>query len=521
MGINFETYIYFRCRLTVRFRIAIILVFVLIWSSSCEEDKEIKPFYENRFSISEFLQENQDEFNLFYQLLKQGDLERTLTAYNPSGNDYTLFLPTNEAIEKFIEENDQYQDFSDLLSDTAFVHVLVRYHVINSALERNDFPFGSLSDTTLSGDLLIMGFSGNIDSLIYLVNNQAKVFQTNIIATNGYIHLIDNMLLPVFLTTYEWLQQNEAYSIFTDALDITGLGDTFKFQDEKRWNTLLVETNEAFQRSGIHSIDDLILYLSPDRTDYSVSNNDLYQFLSYHILEGKYYLNDFEGINTNYNTYASSTVSINGSGLEIKINQGFKEFEIGSEIIDYIRIDYDISNASSINGAIHSLEDMMEFYLPGQISRTFQFLEEPIILEASKDPDTYVFNQLDNFEFLIWEGIEEITYIKSSSSNGANENDYVEFEGDFSIVYELPEVLPGSYNLQIRARGGSSENATIQVFIDDKEQIGTNIDLNTGNGFQTFDVGMINFVQYEKHYIRIENLIPGMFAWDYIRLIPE
>jgi len=496
-------------------------VAVILICFSCEEDKDIRPFYEDRISITEYISAKQDTFELFSQLLKVGKLEKTLTAYNPAGNDYTLFLPTNEAIESYIEGSDQYAEFSDLISDSAFVYLLVRYHVVNSAMERNDFPFGSLSDTTLSGNLLTMGFKGNIDSLIYLVNNHASVIQTNISATNGYIHLIDEMLIPVVYSTYEWLQQNDEYSIFREALEITGLKDTFNYIEERYINTMLVERNETFFKNDILTVTDLKTRISPDRNDYTSASNDLYQFVAYHILEGKYYLNDFEGTNTNYNTYASSTVSLNGIGIEIRINQGFGEFIIGADTIDYIGIDYDNSNISTVNGVVHTIQDLMEFYLPGQVQRTFQFLEEPVIIEASKNPDTYIFRHQEQFDVLTWEGIEEITYIKSATSNGASNNDYLEFDGEFTIVYEVPEVLPGAYKLQIRAQSGSTGNATIQIYIDDKDQIGTNIDLSSGNGFQTYDVGLINFVQYEKHEIRIGNLIPGLFVWDYIKFIPQ
>lgn len=488
--------------------------------TSCVEEIDTRPFYEERYSISEYVRLNDDRFHYFQQLLKVGRLERTLTAYNPNGNDYTLFLPTDEAIDKFIDDNGKYPSFDELLADSAYVSYLVRYHVVNAAIGKNDFPFGSFSDTTISGDILTMGFIGNIDSLVYVLNNHASVTQSNIVTTNGLIHVIDEVIVPAVNNSYEWLKLHPDYSIFRLALEITGLKDTFSYEGKPMLSTLLVESDLAFHKSQIFSIDDLISQISPDREDYTALSNDLYQYVAYHILNGKYYLNDFEGTNTNYNTYASSTVAVNGIGLDIKINQGIGLFYTGKDTIDYIRIDYDNSNVSTSSGAIHIIENVMEYYIPGQIQRTFQFLEEPIIIEASKNPNEYIFTRTEDFDVLHWEGIEQIKYVASASANGANRNDYIEFDGDFTVSYKIPEILPGVYTLQIAVKTGVSGNATIRVYVDD-DQIGINIDLTTGTGFQLINVGLVNFVRYEKHVVRIENLVPGVFTWDYIRFQPK
>ena len=46
-------------------------------------------------------------------LLKEGKLFGTLYAYNPYGEDYTLFLPTDKAIDEFIQQNQDYENFEE------------------------------------------------------------------------------------------------------------------------------------------------------------------------------------------------------------------------------------------------------------------------------------------------------------------------------------------------------------------------------------------------------------------------
>ena len=284
--------------------IGLLWLILLLLSSSCKQELTIKPFYEGIYegrneSISEYVL-SKDDFSMFGELLIEGSLDQTLTAYNPHGNDYTLFLPTNEAIESYINSLDKYASFQDLLDDHEFVNILVRYHVVNRAIQKNDFPYGALADTTLSGDQLTVGFIGGLDSVILRVNNEASIIQHDIELINGYIHVIDHVLSPVIRSSYEWLSDHEEYSIFTEALEATGLRDTFIIEDDINGikytsNTLLIESNEVYNKYGISTLDDLKEKYGEGDQNYTSNTNGLYQFIAYHILEGKQFLNNFEG----------------------------------------------------------------------------------------------------------------------------------------------------------------------------------------------------------------------------------
>jgi uncharacterized surface protein with fasciclin (FAS1) repeats len=223
---------------------------------SCRDEYIDKPFFEiNYTTISEFV-DSEDLFSLFKTLIMEGGLHSSLSAYNPYGSGYTLFLPTNSAVNQFIEESDKYSNFQDLLNDIEFVKILVRYHVANIAMNANDFPFGALPDTTLSGDLLTIMYTGDIGSLVQEVNNDARIIYPNIFLTNGYIHIIDKVLEPVTNNSFEWLKNNADFSIFTKALEITKLCDTFNISSATSISssTLLVETDDSIpaKRDFLH-----------------------------------------------------------------------------------------------------------------------------------------------------------------------------------------------------------------------------------------------------------------------------
>jgi hypothetical protein len=96
-------------------------------------------------------------------------------------------------------------------------------------------------------------------------------------------------------------------------------------------------------------------------------------------------------------------------------------------------------------------------------------------------------------------------------------------DGDFTISYTIPKVVQGIYTVYLGADAFSPLNALVEVFIDGKK-LGGLIDLATGgsssNPFAKIELGTINFLKYEQHVVEIQSLIPGRFAWDYIRFEP-
>mgnify|MGYP006275520111 FL=1 len=349
------------------------------------------------------------------------------------------------------------------------------------------------------------------------------------------MHVIDEVLTPVVYNSYQWLAEQPEYSIFTKALEITGLQDTFDatgmVDGKLRYPaiTLMVESNEIFSKNGINSIEDLKKEYSPGSQQYTEYTNGLYQFVAYHIMEGREFLNDFEGIESNFNTYASAPISIDGRGIDIKINEGVEDFDTlvsqnDTTIIDFVKIHYDISNVLTKNGAIHFIDQVMELYRPSLVERRFQFYEEPMISQASENPNEYIFDDVDEFSVLTWSGVEELTYVKASSGLAQIwNNDYIEVDGNFTITYEIPKILPGKYLFQIRTNEDDRENATIQIFLDGKK-IGRNIDLSSNpipwSSVWYFDVSQVNFQNYEGHTLTIKALIEGKLTWDGVRFMP-
>ena len=210
------------------------------------------------FTMFDYLVENEEAFSSFLRILESGGLDRTLSAYNPNGEDYTLFLPTNEAIDQFIQGSSRYGSLDDLLADRTYTAAISRFHVINRAFKTDEFPFGAFSEPTLSHNYLTVQVVVETDTAYYLINNQAPVIQSNIEVSNGFVHVVGEMLVPITFTTYEWVQAHPDYSIFAAAIDATGLKDIFSLiANDSLINsnavTLFLEADSIFNRHGISS----------------------------------------------------------------------------------------------------------------------------------------------------------------------------------------------------------------------------------------------------------------------------
>jgi uncharacterized surface protein with fasciclin (FAS1) repeats len=484
-------------------------------------------------TIYDYIIENKADFSEFLAILEKGGLDKTLSSYNPNGIDYTLFLPTNKAVDKFITETKKYASFNDLLKDEAYVKILCRYHVINMSIKTNDFPFGALPELTLSGDQLTVGFIIEKDTSYYKINNQSAIIKPNVEVSNGYVHVIETMLSPVTYTTYGWLSSNPGYSIFKAAIDATGLKDTLNINlktdtRKLRPNTLLIEHDSIYNRRNIKSFQDLATQISPGNTNYKSKSNLLYNYVAYHILEGGLFLDDFEGTYTNYNTYSDIPLNINGLGIDIAINKGKRVFDMiihgtDTTFINSVGVIYDASNLITQSGSIHFIDQIMRQESPVRAIRNYEFWEEPLFSELRREAGNYEIKDHSLLTRLTWSGTD-LFFVKSSDPNEKAWNqDYLYMKGDFRISYIMPKIVQGKYTVFLGANANSQDNALVQIFLDGKK-IGGLIDLTTGgsasNPYVAKNIGTVDFTRFEDHTLEIVSLIPGIFIWDYVRFEP-
>lgn len=343
----------------------IILIILLTVIISCNTDRDEANWVDgDNLTISQYLEKNREEYSKFYRLLVGGKMLNTLYAYNPYGDNYTLFLPTDEAIDNFIARNQDYGNFEELENDTGFIKMLTRYHTLNRKVRTDEFPDGALNDLTLTGDRLVTGFHTIGNNQLIEVNNSATIIKPDIKMTNGYIHVISEVLQRAQISGYDWLQNNNDYSILAQAVKLSGI------KSRLWWNkyTVFAEHDSIYHRNGINNVEDLIERIATPGMPVTNKNNSFYLFAAFHFVGGEFYLNDLYWGNKQYTTLAGKPLIIT-TGQEIKINPGVDIYKIilsgkgDTTAIDYISPIWENCNIITNTGPVHSISDML-FYEP-------------------------------------------------------------------------------------------------------------------------------------------------------------
>ena len=524
-------------------RISIILSLLVVLSipySCTKPDVPEAGFKEQlKFTIYDYLVENKNDYSSFLEILKAGGLDKSLSAYNPGGKTegigYTLFVPDNQAVDDFIKANSsKFTTLADLLNDKVFVEALARYHVLNQGVASNEFPFGTFNQPTLSNDFLNVNFIIETDTTYYMINNQAQVIKANIETSNGYIQVIGAVLTPIVYNSYGWLKNNADYSIFTSALEATGIDKVIdvdmKLEDQTLQPfTMLVESDVVYKMRNINSFEDLAQAISPGRTEYTDSINPLNIFVGYHILVGSHFLNNLADKVSNYNTFADVPMNINGMGMDIIINK-YKETFVSAtnDTTDFVGLYYDESNVNTQSGAIHFIDQVLKPQIPSQADVNFSFWEESLLNDYRKIPGTYLIENHDLLNTVTWSD-SKLTFVKSQdATERAWSQDYLQIEGDFTITYNVPKIIQGKYDVIIHvgadyadARNPNKISAFPLVELSiDGNKLGGIIDLTKGGSatdpYVYYKVGTIDFKNYAGHAIQVKSLIPGKFVWDFI-----
>ena len=514
------------------------LIILILGNYSCEPVPVVAKFKDMReLTITDYIDANKTRFSSFESILQKGKLFGTLSAYNPHGLGYTLFLPDNNAIDKFISESGTYKSLADMLNDSAYIYQFCRYHVLNAAYLTNDFPFGAFPQLTLTQDYLTVSFVAQKDTSYYLINNTSPVTQTNIELSNGYIQVIGSTLKPITFTSYGWLSQHPGYSIFLSAIDITGLKDTININtkslaQQPKATTMLIEHDSVYNKRHIYSLTDLENFISPGNSNYTSTLNPLYNYVAYHILNGSRFLDKLFGFASNYSTYSDVPLNINGLGNDLKINLTKENFDTlvhlgDTTIVNWVGFNYDASNIVTQSGVIHFIDQVLRQQTPSRATQTYEFWEEPLLNLDRLTPGTYLIENHASLTTVAWSGAD-LYYVKKPDIPGVNaqswSNDYMLINGDFRIAYTIPKVIQGKYLVYLQAEAYNSANATVEIYIDGLK-IGQLFDLSSGGSasspFIAMRLGTIEFTTYQAHTVEVRSLIPGRFCWDYVQFIPN
>jgi len=118
-------------------------------------------------------------FNTLAAAVQQAGLVSTLTSNGP----FTVFAPTDEAFAKIPKDK-----LDALLADKAALADVLKYHVIAGKVMAADVKAGEVK--TLEGSSVRITTDNGV------MVDSANVIKTDVMASNGVIHVIDTVLMP-------------------------------------------------------------------------------------------------------------------------------------------------------------------------------------------------------------------------------------------------------------------------------------------------------------------------------------
>jgi uncharacterized surface protein with fasciclin (FAS1) repeats len=222
------------------------------------------------------------------------------------GDKFTVFAPTNDA---FYKHNATVNCL--LFTDTMELPNVLKYHVVKDAIESSDLKNESVP-TLLDGESLKITVSGKS-----VMVNEAMVTTADIAASNGEVHLIDDVLIPSNFdagmcpteSIVGTAQSVKTLSTLVAALTAADLVDLFNTVDLGVVYTVFAPNDDAFAK-----VDDVVkCLLLPENKD------KLVEILEYHVATGytlSSALSDGQSIST-LDMPQNLTVSIKGGSVMI------------------------------------------------------------------------------------------------------------------------------------------------------------------------------------------------------------
>ena len=358
-----------------------LLATVSIALSSCTEEIDQR----NRYTftgetIADYLQNREDIFSSFTYILKRGTVGKNSTgnilSLMSTYGSYTCFAPTNEAIERFLIEQDSIywenlraleageitqKEFFDTgihspnledLTDS-MASEIAKNHLIGKGFLTIDLNEGAFPESNFNDRFMTINWQVDEQENVFpVINNSSKIIVADTEVENGVVQTIDRVLNPSTELLPDLLKSQPEFSIYSEALALTALEDSLRkhfdptydlggkkekalfsdnmvpYPDTKYYkNTLLVLPNKMLEEKfGIKSIEDLIdlankwygkdYYDVVDENDYTSRNNPLNRFISYHIIDRQLQYSSGSGTGG----FVMENYKCNFSGFDSEIN---------------------------------------------------------------------------------------------------------------------------------------------------------------------------------------------------------
>lgn len=310
-----------------KFKLIISTSFVLLFSVAfiaCEDETQTDNNGMNGKNIVEVASTNPD-LSVFVDALKKAGLDDDLAS---KSSDFTVFAPSNAAFTSLLAELGV-SSLNDIPNET--LEKVLLYHVMDDDAMASQISTGYYSSLA-EGPEESSNLSLYVDMSETKINARAGITKTDVMASNGVIHMIDKVLLPMSITDHA--TANSSFSSLVAALSKAQLVSALS--DSSKTFTVFAPTNEAFTT--------LLTALGATLDDLSAET--LTPILLYHVVDG--FVPSSE-VKTGYIPTLSSTFEKNVS-LQVTVTDDVKLNNT---------VNVTATDVVATNGIIHVIDNVL------------------------------------------------------------------------------------------------------------------------------------------------------------------
>ena len=259
-----------------------------------------------------------EQFSTLVDALSKADLVGALEGDGP----FTVFAPTNQAFQNLLSDLG-----ASSLDDVPVnqLESILLYHVVSGKVMSGDLSTGYVSTLSAGPNETNTSLLAEVDGGVTL-NGSSTVTAADVEATNGVIHVIDEVLLPP--NVVDIAINNSSFSILVDAVVKAELVETLSGDGPF---TIFAPTNAAFEelftQLGVSGISDL-------------TKDDLTPILQYHVVSG----------NVRSGDLSSGTVSTLNGDITV---------DVGDDVTINSDATVTLTDVQGTNGVVHVIDKVL------------------------------------------------------------------------------------------------------------------------------------------------------------------
>lgn len=356
---------------------AILLFTWISFFTSCDKEMEGKLFVVSDEKMMDEIIESKLNLSSFLQIIDKSNMRGTVHAYGR----YTLFVPTNEGVDAYLKGINK--NLNDLTEDEAAQ--IVKYHLIalsekDSLLYTSAFVEGRLPFPNFLGRYITTKTVNENSQVGIEVNRMAKIVEKDLVAANGCIHVVDQVLSHPTQTITDRVRAlpAEQYSFFQDIFEQSGAAGSLSQEYNGIWYTLFIQDNQSYIDMGIDTIEDLLAHLRLKRPNVSNDNQLLSEYVLYHCAPQLAYVADLLMQSTINTVLDNRVIALKRDVDQVLLN----EFNINGVLEPGVSLDRasEYTDFSCANGVIHRISGNIEIVDRSAYRVLFDLAEQPEIM---------------------------------------------------------------------------------------------------------------------------------------------